>query len=187
MMTLNLPARDRWLCAILPAVITVALYAFTGARTLQRQCRMARAELDLQPPAAAREARLDAARREAARLEDQVRTERERAAAPGGAGSRGAAQGPGARDAAWKAVTDVCTSQGMTLFKAERIGGPAAGAHGAADPERWRLRLGGSYEAMVHVLDAIAEGPGPVVPVALTLSRPHDDGGYIDWGLEIDM
>ena len=185
MMALTLNDRDKWLCVVLPVVLTVLTYSILAARPLLRDCRGAQAELARQDPPSVRAARLETARAEKVRLNDALATERTRATVIHGSTASTTASSSSRRVAALAEISRRCEECKMTMLCTAPEPGVAAGKEEFGSGEQWRLELRGPYEGMAHLLDALTSGDHPVMPVRLDMMPAADDGKPIDWVLTV--
>jgi hypothetical protein len=177
---MKLGDRERWMCALLPGILIVLLYAGGSSRAARREIASLRREIAQHDPAPARDARLDRARAESGRLAGAIEAARARAAAGanapharGGAAAMREASRLGA--AAGVTVTD-CR---RTERSASRVSPPWPGA------EAWRLAVRGGYSQMLRFLDALAEAPAAVVPAGLALDASGDGEQPLRWTLTV--
>jgi hypothetical protein len=182
---LTLNERDRWVCAVLPAILFMSGYIFLGARPLLRDVRSIRSELVREDSPAVGIARLEAARVKNVRLNTALAEEQKRANSSQEA--LAGQLGPSAthRPTTLAELSRLCGEYHVAWLDAipEAASAPAIPEWGGS--ERWRLELRGSYEDMVSLLEFITSGKLPILPAGLEMAPAATGVKLIDWVLTV--
>jgi hypothetical protein len=189
--------RERWLCAALPAVITILICQALLVRPWRREIVVLRAELKHQKAAGDQGGRLERARAENRRLTQELRDLRDAADAKAGAITNGTGFAAAGRAASLREVTRLCEQSGVTLIYAT----PAADARLPADTlaaiqtlqgksgwdeaEVWQLDLRGTYPAMVRLLEALSTSGSLIVPAGISMAPAADEAKPNSWKLTL--
>jgi hypothetical protein len=189
--------RERWLCAALPAVITILIYQALQVKPWRREIVVLRAELKHQKAAGDQGARLERARAENGRLTQELHDLRAAAAAKAGAVTNGTGFAAAGRATSLREVSRLCEQSGVTLIYAT----PAADARLPADTlaairtlpgkpgwdeaEVWQLDLRGTYPAMVRLLEALSTSGSLIVPAGISMAPAADEAKPNSWKLTL--
>lgn len=189
---MKLSLREKWMAALLPAIVTGLIYQFGWMRTAKTDADGLRKQIQTQGPLAARTAALQHENSEHGRLERLLATRRQPPTGPG--------QLPDFnRTAALQQISKLCEAGGLTLLASSpdnggklppsveqvakflvRPGDPAA-------PQVWRLDLQSSYAGMVELLDGLSEAPQLIVPLGVTMQPNADETQPLIWSLTVWM
>jgi hypothetical protein len=194
---MRLNARDQWLCAVLPAVITVGIYLVVAVRQDRHVLAPLRKQLRALGITANSLQTLEQVQAENRRLEAELRALSPDGKAPDPADRTGDADPAAAQTPALRQVTRLCEAGGITLLASapdpdcrlpemlQQALRPAAGSGHPPVPQIWRLELRGPYPAMVTLIESLPRGEPRVVPVGITMRPRTDDAQSIGWILTI--
>lgn len=194
---MNLTERDKWLCAILPALLMLAVYGWVIARPVLRENAAMRAELRMQEPPKMRDERLAAARAEGGRLVEELAALRVETAGMESPATAGASPEAAARNRAsvLRMLSDLCGPSGARLVSAQRqeSGGAGGGDGGGGLLERmkwtaaqpWRLELRGTYGGMARWLEALSELGVQALPTGLDMDPGTEAASPASWTLDM--
>ena len=194
---MNLTERDKWLCAALPALLTLAVYGWFFARPVLRENAVLRFELRGQEPPEVRDERLAIAREEGVRLAEELaelRAETDGMESPAVAGASPVAAARN-RAGVLRMLSDLCGPSGARLVSARRQErGGAGGGDGvggllermkwtAAQP--WRLELRGTYGGMARWLEGLSELGVQALPTGLEMEPGTEAAQPASWVLDM--
>ena len=193
---LKLTERDRWICAALPAILTVVLWFFLFARPLGRDGSGLRAELRAQEPPEMRAERFEWAQQEAGPLGEELQALRNSAetAAKEGASAADLDSALARRAATLRGVSRRCEQSSVTLVRASAAGGSKT--HGAAnskwleqmhwtDAELWQLELQGTYESVLGLLERLSADNLSIIPVGIRMDPAVDEAKPMSWAVSV--
>jgi len=173
--------RDRWLMAVIPAILTLGLYLWVSGRPAGRALDDARAKLAGSDKSVPKMSELLAKQKIVEDLSDKLSDEKER--------SLHIAQSlsPGANDRA-KAInglSNMLTAKGLTLVKsAPNVG--ASMKYATTDiellckkqhmpaPQFWHVEMIGSYKQMLDTLQMISHSPDFIVPIGIEMNAGQE-------------
>lgn len=193
-MALKLTGRDRWIAAVLPCVLVLAVYAVRRGYPTTVAVEKLSQELAMQEPAEMRQARAAQLRSEAQRL----RGEREKAEALNSGENATVSLGR-RRVGTLRRIARICEDSGVVLLAAEPakendfvLSAKSALAKqldkaGWAEAQWWQLRLGGSYPALRRVMETMTDESMPAMVTRLEMKLPPDGGQNAQWVLGIWM
>ena len=194
---MTISTRLRWLCAALPAALTLLIYLGAFARPVRRGADALRAECRRLEMPGAREARLARA------LAERERLTREQGALIGNepAGAAALANGTNrmavCRASSLRELSRLCKQAGVTLVCAMPLPGhspfPAAPAAaetlllkaGWGGAETWQLALRGTYPAMVSLIESMAAAGFLVMPAGVGMETMADEAHANGWTLTV--
>lgn len=184
---MNLSPRDKWMCAIIPALLTGLIYQYAFIHPVGVDIESIQKRLDTQGPLAARQAALKQAEADHAQLLHRVADMKK----------------PGItrlhfnRTAALQQISKLCESGGLTLVSSspdtaaklppsiDQVASLLASPADSLPPQIWRLELQGSYPAMVEFLDGLGATPTLVVPLNLGLQPNAEDTRPLNWTVSV--
>ena len=193
----TLTDRDKWLCAALPAILTLVVYSWVFARPVWRETAAMRAELRGQEPPAVRAEHLAAAQAESAQLAGDLadlRTAVEGMESPAVTGSQPGTAAQSRADTLRK-LSGMCVPAGMTMISARKhaVEGASAGNDigkllqqmhwEVAEP--WRLELRGPFGGMLRWLDGLAAAGIQALPFGLDMAPGADDVPAASWTVDL--
>ncbi|HLX61099.1 MAG TPA: hypothetical protein VKX17_07430 [Planctomycetota bacterium] len=188
---MTLSSRDRWLLALLPAVLTASIYIYGPGAT--QRARMVKAQGELQ---AAQEKPFDRGALSAVRSDMQQNraafdNAKKRLAALSAAPAQRLGPESEDRSATLRALTAILEARGLVLVKSEKLPIDAESALGrktldawkayaekthAPAPQIWRVELRGSYPHMQQACEELARAPQFIVPLSVTMEMPVQEG-----------
>lgn len=189
--------RERWLCAALPAVITILIYQAVLVRPWRREIGVLRAELKHQKAAGGHGAGLERACAENGRLTQELRDLRGAAAAKAGVVTNRTGFVAAVRTASLREISRLGEQSGVALIYATpaadaRLPGDTLaairtmqGKAGWDDAEVWQLDLRGTYQAMVRLLEALSVSESMIVPAGISMAPAADEAKPNSWKLTI--
>lgn len=191
---MNLTPRDKWMCAVLPALLTGIVCQIAFTRPLARESDALAAQIQKQGPLAVRKAALKQAENEHDQLEDIIAAKRKSLA---GGGAAGGSETGFNRTVTLQQISKLCETGGLTLMSSAPEPGaklpPSVDAAAkvlvkpaeASAPQVWRLELRGSYTDMLEFLDGLAAVSSLVVPLTVGMQPDADENNPISWTLSI--
>jgi len=190
-MNLNLTPRDKWMCAVLPALLTGIIFQMALTHPLDRENEGLEKQIKAQGPIAARQSalkQLDAENAQLARIAAEKRK-----------GVQGGTEGkPGFdRTVALQQISRLCEDGGLILVSSAPDPStklPATFADTAkillkptdsSQPQVWRLEMRGSYGEFLKFLNQLASVPSLVVPLNVGMQPDANEDNPIRWTLTV--
>ena len=191
-------ARDKWLLMVLPALFTAMVYVYFSGFAASQAMNAARvqaqaAQASVPPPGA-----VAAAQNTLQELSEKLSAEKQRSANLLAAKSQLVSAGVERRTDALRMLSQIVAQHQLSLLKSEQLkepGGknvpPSCAAlckrmseHFAlSEPEFWRLKLRGSYQNMLDVLQALGRSALFIVPVSIGMEPLNTGDGELEWSL----
>lgn len=183
----TLTTRDRWLAAMLPAMLTLLIGWFFFLRPAQKEVNSLRQRVENQGPASARQPLVTRAQAEAAAVAKSIADLRE--AQPAGAVFD--------RNWAMQQASLLCAAHGLSLNSSSLEAGgrlpPALQestaallrAPGSTPPQVWRLELTGSYPGIVNLLGGLAKTEPLIIPLNLSMEADKNERRPSRWVLTL--
>jgi hypothetical protein len=180
--------RDKWLAAVLPALVTLLAGWIFFLRPASRELAGLRQRVENQGPLSARQTLLLSARTERLNLEKMIAIKRAAAAGEAGAFDR---------NGAMQQVSRLCAAHNLSLnAAAPEPGGklPRALQEAAAalsrmedgvPPQVWRIELDGSYPGVVRLLEALGKTKPLIVPLNLSMEAGKNERNPAKWTISL--
>lgn len=191
---MNLSTRDKWMCAVLPALLTTIVMQRGCVRPINRDIEALQAQIQKQGPLSTRKAALKQAEAENVQLQALVNAKKipsaNNAVAP-------AAGGAFNRTLALEQISRLCEAGKLTLISSgpdttaklpPSIEQAAAVLCKPTDPllpQVWKLEIRGPYVAMVEFLKSLGNAPVMVVPINLGMQPDANETAPISWTLSV--
>ncbi len=201
---MTLSARDRWLLALLPAVVTAAIYIYGPCATERARVTKALSELQAEHDKPFDRRKLSALRADLEQDQTALEGAKQRLSVLSAAPEQRI--GPAAEDRSetMRALSAILDARGLVLVKSEKLESdvePALGkkfldawkiyaekTHVPA-PQVWRVELRGSYPRVQQACEELARAPQFIVPLSVVMERlPKDNagnGGGLKWTLTL--
>jgi hypothetical protein len=182
---MNLSTRDKWLLAILPAILTVMAYFFLQAGPAQRNLAAALAQLDKERAAPTSARALATAGAERDRVEDALLAAREKAHQLSTAQPTGVHLPAEERGQALRTISDAMSAQGLFLVQSERVLTDEAPpllkrtmealdklptVRKVPAPQLWKFEVWGSYPDFATLCERLAKSDEFVVPLSMSMA-----------------
>jgi hypothetical protein len=179
-------ARDKWLAAALPALLTLLIGWFFFLRPASREIAALRQRVENQGPLSTRQALAKAAQAECAELEKSVAEKRRAPAAEDGVFDR---------NWAMQQVSLLCAAHSLSLnstapeqngkLPPELQEASAAMTGNATLPQVWRIELSGPYPGMVKLLDGLQRAKPLIIPLNLSMETGKNERQPAKWVLTL--
>lgn len=184
----TMTARDKWLAAALPALLTLLIGWFFFFRPAGRETNGLRQRVENQGPLSARQALVAMAQKEREDLEKAVADRRNTPATEVGVFDR---------NSAMQQVSLLCDANGLSLnATALEPGGKLPPAlqeatvaltrtANATPPQVWRIELSGGYPSIVKLLDGFQRAKPVIVPLNLSMESGKNERIPAKWVLTL--
>ena len=181
---MNLTTRDKWILAVLPAIVTGLFYMYGQGGAAQRRLTQARAELEKERAEPVNVKALAAVATESDRVQDALAAARETSARLTAANPARLAVPAEERGEALRTISNSISAQGLFLMNSTRVPGtenPATirqllNAWSQLPPvykvpsvQVWKLEVWGSYTHFARLCDDLAASQKFIVPLSVTM------------------
>jgi hypothetical protein len=192
---MTLTPRDKWMCAVLPALLTIIVAQRAYIHPVNREIEALRKQIQAQGPLAARQAALKQAEAENSQLAALMKA-RSTPATPAQNGHAATAHAFN-RTLSLEQISKLCEAGNLTLISSSADASPKLPptlAQAAkvlikpgdpSSPQVWRLELRGGYIEMMEFLDRLAQAPSLVVPLNIGMQPDADETMPITWTLSV--
>ena len=187
----QLDSLNRWLAALIPAVLTASIYIYGPSASAQAKLVSARTDLKKEQASAVDPRSIRVLSAELLKNQAGIARAKSEAAAP--AGERSAKFAPAAEDRSGvlRAVTALLDANKLIQIKSEKLvqnteaalskrtldaWRPYAERFHAPAPQIWKFELRGGYPQMLNVCEELSRSPEFIVPLSVTM-EPSDASG----------
>lgn len=197
---MTLTPRDRWICAVLPALLAVVLFQWFYAGPLQRQTNESLKALEEERARGTQPAALSDALRLNSAAEADLAAEKAKAEALKAALAKLTIGAGGVnRPATLQSVCKLCERHGLLVVSTRReeqatlartlepIARALREQTPSAPPQLWRLELQGGYADMTALLEALSEATEFVVPISVNMNLGEYENIPAVWVLTLWM
>ena len=186
--------QDRWVCIILPPLLTAALLFRVLLRPLLMDVSALRASIPGQRALILPPETMDQFRAEQRQLEQTMAGEQRQVEAAEAVFKKNCAEN---RVLTLQAIARLCESAGLTLLAMRKedqaecpqvlqsLAQTLKEQGSAPAPQFWRLDLQGSYANMVRILDALSTMDRLVIPISLSMEPGKNGNGAALWTLAL--
>jgi hypothetical protein len=187
---MNLSSRDKWMCAVLPALLTAIICQTAFTHPLQRENDALAGQIRAPGSLPMRQAELRQLESDHAQIVEAVAQKR-KALSAAGAGFN--------RTVALQQISKLCEQNHLALVSSApdastKLPPPIAEAAKVLVTERdtdapqiWRLELRGSYGDFLQFLNGLGAVPPLIVPLNLSMQPDPNEDHPISWSLTVWM
>ncbi len=189
---MKLTPRDRWICAILPALLTVIICQAAFTHPLARENEALTQQIRTQGPLAMRQAGLRQAESEHTQLAEALAKKRQNLIGGAAGGQLGFD-----RSVALQQVSKLCKDNNLALLSSSpdatvKLPAPMAdmaktlpATSESSAPRVWRLEMRGSYGDFHKFLHDLAAVPPFIIPLTLGMQPDPNEENPTSWTLTV--
>lgn len=192
---MKLNDRDRWLIAVLPAIVTAMYYVWSPGKRVDQEHKSAEAQLQAAQQSKIKPEELSVSFKKLSDAEDRLHVQQDLSAKLKEAAKPTSALPKVNRTEALQKVAGILEKKQLGLLKRKRIANPEhedasdsavrlAAQLNLPAPEYWQFELSGRYQDMQEALDAMDKCGTFVVPIGIGMEA-FDDGGNQKWTLTL--
>lgn len=191
---MKMSARDKWLLAILPAILTAILYVFGKGWISEKALKDARLQSEKARAAMLQPAVLAGKMKVLGELNDKLSDQRDLAAKLGESAKSVQLKPSGNRTETLKKISEMLNAKNLSLLNSARLAEGAlkdskhsalAEQIGLPVPELWRMEIAGSYRNMLEAIDAMGASDSFIVPLSIGMEPLNEDAGTQRWSLTL--